>query len=56
MSARLAAAGGSHSADATDAKPESGVIWIYHFGPDGSAAMVPNDTVDATLADHVGWT
>jgi len=56
MIAKLAAAGGSHSVDATDTKPESGIVWIYHFQPDGRAELVPNEQVEQTLADHTGWT
>jgi zinc transporter len=42
--------------DATDAKPESGIVWIYHFQPDGRAELIPNEQVEQTLADHTGWT
>ena len=47
---------GSHSANATDAKPESGIVWIYHFEPDGSAKLIANDAVEQALANPVGWT
>ena len=43
-------------ADTADATPESGIIWAYHFQPDGSAAPVPADAVERALADPVGWT
>jgi hypothetical protein len=55
MTATLAAAAGGHSADAADAKAESGIVWIYHFEPDGSATLVANDKVEQALANHVGW-
>jgi len=38
------------------ASPESGILWIYHFQPDGSAELVPNAAVEQALANHVGWT
>jgi zinc transporter len=43
-------------ADTADATPESGIVWIYHFQPDGTAELVPNEAVEQALADHVGWT
>jgi zinc transporter len=46
----------SRAAETADATPESGIVWTYHFQPDGSATPVANDAVAATLADHVGWT
>ncbi|HEY0223609.1 MAG TPA: CorA family divalent cation transporter [Pseudolabrys sp.] len=55
MTATLAAAG-SLGLEAADAKPESGIVWIYHFEPDGSARLIANDTVEQMLANHAGWT
>jgi zinc transporter len=52
MTLSRAAAGG----DTADATPESGIVWIYHFQPDGTAALIPNAAVERALADHVGWT
>jgi zinc transporter len=52
MTSSRAAAGG----DTADAKPESGIIWIFHFQPDGTAELVRNEAVEQALADHVGWT
>jgi hypothetical protein len=52
MTLSRAAAGG----DTADATPESGIGWIYHFQPDGTAALIPNAAVERALADHVGWT
>ena len=43
-------------ADTADATPESGIVWIYHFAPDGSATLVPNESVEQALTDHVGRT
>jgi zinc transporter len=51
MTTTSAAAGGS-----ADASPQSGIVWAYHFQPDGSAQLVANEAVDAALDDHVGWT
>src|SRR5664279_4747310 len=52
MTSSRAAAGG----DTADATPESGIVWVYHFQPDGTAELVPNERVEQALADHVGWT
>ena len=52
MTLSHAAAGG----DTADATPQSGIVWIYHFQPDGSAELMPNERVERALADHVGWT
>jgi zinc transporter len=49
----LAIAGDSHRAEA---KPESGIVWIYQFQPDGTAKLIPNETIEQALTDHVGWT
>jgi zinc transporter len=43
-------------ADTAHATPESGIVWIYHFEPDGTAKLFPNENVEPALADHVGWT
>jgi zinc transporter len=52
MTLSQAAAGG----ETADATPEAGLVWVYHFQPDGSAAPVANENVEQALADHVGWT
>ena len=44
---------GDETADAT---PQSGIVWIYHFQPDGTATLIPNDDIERALADHAGWT
>jgi zinc transporter len=54
MTQAFAAASG-HTAPA-NASPESGIVWIYHFDPDGTAKLIANDAVEQTLANHVGWT
>ena len=43
-------------ADTADATPKSGIVWAYHFQPDGSAEPVASDAVARALADPVGWT
>ena len=43
-------------ADTADATPQSGIIWAYHFQPDGSAVPVAPDAVERALADPAGWT
>src|SRR5665647_3566833 len=50
---RAAAGGHTETADAT---PESGIVWIYHFAPDGTATRVANDAVEKTLIIPAGWT
>ena len=42
--------------DTADATPESGIVWIYHFQPDGSAAPIAKEAVAQALDNHVGWT
>ena len=37
-----------------DAHPANGIVWAYRFEPDGSAALIPNDEVEASLASHDG--
>jgi zinc transporter len=44
-----------HTEPAT-ARPESGIVWVYHFAPDGSATHVANDAVGQALAEPEGWT
>ena len=34
--------------------PSAGIVWAYRFAADGSAAPIPNDSVDAALAEHGG--
>jgi zinc transporter len=42
--------------DLVDVTPTTGIVWAYRFDPDGNAAPVPNDQVDAALADPgAGW-
>jgi zinc transporter len=48
---RVAAEGGN-----IVATPESGIVWIYQFQPDGTATLIPNEAVEQALANHVGWT
>jgi zinc transporter len=44
------------TADLADAAPATGIVWVYRFHPDGSAAPVANDQVDAALAEPgPGW-
>ncbi len=47
------AAGHTETAEGT---PESGIVWVYHFTPDGTGDLVPNQTVEKTLAGPDGWT
>ena len=47
---------GRAAADTADAAPESGIVWAYHFDPDGTPCTVANDAVADTIASHVGWT
>lgn len=42
------------AADLADANPATGIVWIYRFRPDGSAEAIPNDQVDAALAERDG--
>ncbi|MGH6665712.1 MAG: CorA family divalent cation transporter [Pseudolabrys sp.] len=42
--------------DIAAATPESGIVWMFHFQPDGTATRVPNENAEQALADHVGWT
>jgi zinc transporter len=44
------------AADAADATPHAGLVWVYHFEPDGSSTVIPGDAVDAAFAAHTGWT
>lgn len=44
-----------HTEPATG-KPESGIVWVYHFAPEGSATRVDNDAVAEALANPDGWT
>jgi zinc transporter len=46
-------AGHSEAADGT---PESGIVWIYHFKPDGTHELIPNQTVEQALTRPDGWT
>ena len=42
------------AADLADASPATGMVWAYRFNPDGHAERVPNESVDAALAEHGG--
>ena len=42
--------------DTATATPESGIVWVYHFQPDGSATLIANDAVEQTLLIPLGWT
>jgi zinc transporter len=42
--------------DAVSGAPESGILWVYHFGDDGSAASLPCEGVEAALTAPHGWT
>jgi len=44
------------AAETADATPESGIVWSYHFKPDGTAEPVASEAVAAALESHVGWT
>lgn len=44
-----------HTEPAT-AKPETGIVWVYHFAPDGSGTAVANEAVEQALAESEGWT
>src|SRR5262245_37608270 len=42
--------------DLADATPVMGIVWAYRFRPDGGAELIPNDKIDAAIAEHgVGW-
>lgn len=56
MNTILATAGGSQTAGASAANPETGIVWTYHFQPDGSAEPVANEAVEQALANHAGRT
>ena len=43
-------------ADTADATPESGIVWTYHFAPDGSGQPVAPEAVERAIADRTGWT
>jgi zinc transporter len=42
--------------EAVSGAPESGIMWVYHFGDDGTAASLPCEGVEAALAADTGWT
>jgi len=46
----------ANRADIAEVSPESGIVWAYHFAPDGSATAVAADAVDPALAAPSGWT
>ena len=42
--------------DTADAAPATGIVWAFRFSADGSAEPIPNDQVDAALANpDGGW-
>ena len=42
--------------DLADVAPTTGIIWAYHFAPDGTATPILNETVDNALAaPGKGW-
>ena len=44
------------TADLADVAPETGIVWVYRFRPDGTAEVIANTDVDAALADQgAGW-
>ena len=42
------------TSDLADATPATGIVWAYRFRPDGTAELIPNDKVEAALAEHGG--
>ena len=42
--------------ETADAKPESGLVWVYHFDADGAGTVVPGEKVADALAIPDGWT
>lgn len=44
------------AADLADANPATGIVWIYRFGPDGTAEPIANEQAGQALAEHgAGW-
>jgi zinc transporter len=44
------------SANTADANPEAGLVWVYHFEPDGSGKLIPGAEVNEALGSRSGWT
>jgi zinc transporter len=42
--------------EAAEGTPESGIVWVYHFKPDGTHELVANQTVEQALTSPDGWT
>ena len=42
------------TSDLADATPATGIVWAYRFRPDGTAELIPNDKVEAAIAEHGG--
>lgn len=43
-------------ADLAEVAPATGIVWVYRFGPDGTAEAIPNARADAVLAaPDGGW-
>jgi zinc transporter len=40
--------------DLADATPSTGIVWAYRFRPDGAAEPIPQDKIEAALAEHSG--
>jgi len=42
--------------DLADATPATGIVWAYRFRADGAAEPIPQDKIEAMLAEHgTGW-
>ena len=46
----------ARSADTLEATPQSGIVWVYHFQPDGTAELIPSEAAEQALASPTGWT
>src|SRR5262245_29563603 len=45
-----------NTSDLPDASPATGIVWAYHFPPDGTAELVSNGKIDTALkANDIGW-
>jgi zinc transporter len=42
--------------DTVEATPQSGIVWVYHFQPDGTAELIPSEAAERALASTTGWT
>ena len=42
--------------DLADATPATGIVWAYRFRADGAAEPIPQDKIEAMLAERgTGW-